>query len=356
MIETVLVTGARGTVGNYVVGLAEAAGYRVIANDLTSAGVPVPVRGEVRPGDLRDEAVRARIVRGVDHVVHTAAQLDSVADPAQLAASNTDVVVRLYEAAEAAHVKRFVHMSTSMLYAPRQPQPLSEESEVAPRGPHGLSKHGAEAFLRGRGASAGPAWTILRAAPIYGRRGRHFAAALLAVGPILRLAFPWLPRPRSGPRHTFVHAEDVARALLFALRRDQTAGQIYNVADDDPLPFGARIAETFRAYGLRSVPTGPLNDGVLHWMARAFSAPGAYQAADTSALVAWRLVVLRHGIKSALRPRLDPEAVTLIDDELVVSASKLRALGWSPRFPRFAEGFREVLRWYQAERWVPRYS
>lgn len=356
MTETVLVTGARGTVGNYVVGLAEAAGYRVIANDLTGAGVPVPVRGEVRPGDLRDEAVRARVVRGVDHVVHTAAQLDAAADPAQLAASNTDVVVRLYEAAEAARVKRFVHMSTSMLYAQRQVQPLTEESAVAPRGPHGLSKHGAEAFLRGRGASAGPAWTILRAAPVYGRRGRHFAAVLLAVGPILGLGLPLVPRPRGGPRHTFVHAEDVARALLFALRRDQTAGQIYNVADEDPLPLGDRIAETYRAYGLRSMPTGPLRDGVLHWVARSFAAPGAYQAADASALVAWRLVVLRHGLKAALRPRLDAEAVTLIDDDLVIDASKLRALGWAPRFPRFAEGFREVLRWYQAERWVPRYS
>jgi len=356
MTETVLVTGARGTVGNYVVGLAEAAGYRVIANDLTAAGVPVPVRGEVRIGDLRDASVLERVVRGVDHVVHTAAQLDATADLAQLAASNTDVVVRLYEAAEAARVKRFVHMSTSMLYAPRQSQPLTEDSQVAPRGPHGMSKHGAEAFLRGRGTSAGPAWTILRAAPIYGRRGRHFAAVLLAVGPILKLGLPLVPRPRSGPRHTFVHAEDVARALLFALRRDQTAGEIYNVADEDPLPLGDRIAETFRAYGLATIPVGPLRDGMLHWMARSFAAPGAYQAADTSALVAWRLVMLRHGLKAALRPRLDAEAVTLLDDELVVDARKLRALGWAPRFPRFAEGFREVLRWYQAERWVPRYA
>mgnify|MGYP006915175344 CR=1 FL=1 len=35
--------------------------------------------------------------------------------------------------------------------------------------------------------------------------------------------------------------------LQFALRRDQTAGEVYNVADEDPLPLGDRIAETFRA-------------------------------------------------------------------------------------------------------------
>jgi nucleoside-diphosphate-sugar epimerase len=355
-METVLVTGARGTVGHHVVALAEAAGYRVVASDLTAAGVPVPVRGEVRPGDLRDEATRARVVRGVDHVIHTAARIDTGADAAELAAVNTDVVVGLYEAAEAAGVRRFVHMSTAMLYAPRQPQPLTEASAIAPRGPHGLSKHGAEAYLRGRSSGRGPGWTILRAAPVYGRRGRHFAAVLLAVGPILRLASPLLPRPSGGPRATLVHAEDVARALVFALRREQTVGEIYDVADDDPLPLGERLSETFRAYGLPTVPTGPMSPSLLAWLARVFAAPGAYQAADASALLLWRAVVLRHRLKAALRPRLDPEAVTLIDDDLVVDAGRLRALGWAPRFPRFSEGFRDVLRWYQAERWVPRYA
>ncbi len=42
--------------------------------------------------------------------------------------------------------------------------------------------------------------------------------------------------------------------------------------------------------------------------------------------------------------------------DLVVDASRLRALGWTPRFPEFRAGFAEVLRWYQAERWVPRYG
>jgi nucleoside-diphosphate-sugar epimerase len=148
-METVLVTGARGTVGHYVVGLAEAAGYRVVVNDTSTSGLSVPVRGEVRAGDLRDPSVCARVVAGCDHIIHTAAQLEARAESAELAKSNTDVVMQLYEAADAAKVKRFVHMSTAMLYAPGQRGALSETAEVAPRGPHGMSKHGAEAFLRG---------------------------------------------------------------------------------------------------------------------------------------------------------------------------------------------------------------
>ena len=352
-MKTVLVTGAAGTVGNYVAGLAEAAGYRVIATDLVSSGVRVPVRGEIRPADLRDPGAAPRLVEGCDYVIHAAAQLSVEADAAELARTNTDAVVRLYEAARDAGVERFVHMSTATLYAPSN-EPLTEELPLAPRGSYGMSKHGAEVYLRGQ--DFGPAWTILRAGPIYGRRGRHFAASLLSIGPILHLALPVLPRPSGGPVGTMVHAEDVARALLFVLEHDPSVREIYNVSDGDAIPLGDRIAMTFDAYGLRSVPTGKLPHLVLEATGRLFQKPGAYHGADVSALAAWRAVVVRHGIKPALRPRMDREALTLLYEDLVVDASKLRTHGWKPRFASFEQGWREVLRWYQAERWVPRYA
>jgi nucleoside-diphosphate-sugar epimerase len=352
--ETVLVTGAAGTVGNYVVPLAEAAGFRVIANDLTAKGVQQPVRGEVRAGDLRDRALLERLVEGCDHVIHTAALLDVGAPADALHEVNTAVVERLYEAAKRAGAKRFVQISSAMLYAQGQKGPVTERSPVEPRGEHGRSKLQAEDFLRS--ASGGPSWTILRAAPLYGRRGRHFAAALLAVGPIARLGTPVLPRPSGGPTATLAHAEDVARAAVFALERDELRDGVFNVADEDPMTLGDRVAETYRAYGLPTVPTGSLPRPVLDRVGKLVVQPGAYHAADGAALSMWRLVVMRHGLKPALRVRLDREALTLLYDDLVVDASKLRALGWLPRYPRFSEGWRQVLRWYQAERWVPRYA
>jgi nucleoside-diphosphate-sugar epimerase len=241
-----------------------------------------------------------------------------------------------------------------MVYAVGQAGPLRVGAAVAPRGPHGASKLAAEEWLRAR---RGPlAWTILRAAPIYGRRGKHFAASLLSIGPMLRLGSPLLPRPRGGPVGTMAHAEDVAHALLFVLGRDDAAGEIFDVSDGDAMPLGDRIAETFAAYGLRSVPTGPFSGTLLETIGRFFQAPGAYQAADVGALATWRLVVARHGLRPALRPRLDREALTLFWDHLVVDASRLRALGWAPRHPDFRRAFGDVLRWYQAEGWVPRYA
>lgn len=356
MPETVLVTGAAGTVGNYCVGLAEAAGYRVIASDLHPKGIAMPVRGEVRPGDVRDRAFLDKLVRGVDHVIHTAAMLDVGAPFEALSAVNTEAVVALYDAAARAGARRFAHVSSAMIYAEGQEGPLREDARVQPRGPHGRSKHQAEVALLERASRGGPAWTILRPAPLYGRRGRHFAASLLVIGPVLRLFTPVLPRSRGGAVANLVHAEDVARALIFVLGKKECEGEIFNVADDDRMPLGERLSETYRAYGLPTLPAGQLPRAVLDRIGHAFQADAAYQTLDAALLGAWKLVVLRHGIKPALRARLDREALTLLYDDLTLDTGKLAALGWRPRFPTFVEGWRQVLRWYQAERWVPRYA
>lgn len=355
-MQTVLVTGAAGTVGSYAASLAEAAGFRVIATDLASNGITVPVRGEVRAGDLRDQAFVERLVRGVDHVIHTAALLDVGTPYEVLRHVNTDAVAHLYDAAAAAGAKRFVHLSNAMVYGQGQKGPIAESANVLPRGPHGRSKRDAELLLEERAGRGSTTWTVLRPGPVYGRRGRHFAAILLAIGPSMRLSMPILPRPAGGPVHTFVHAEDVARAALHVLARPECANRTFNVADDDALSLGDRVAETFRSYGLHTLPAGQLPRGILDRFAHLFQAPGAYQSLDTALLAAWKLVVLRHGLKPALRARVDREALTLLYDDLVLDTTALKSTGWAPRFPRFVEGFRQVLRWYQAERWAPRFG
>jgi UDP-glucose 4-epimerase len=354
-VKTILVTGARGTVGNYVVGLAEAAGYRVVVSDIDARGLRAPVRGEVRAADLRDERVFPELVKGCDLVVHTAAQLSVSADAAELAKTNSDAVVRLYEAAQAAKVQRFVHISTATLYAAPITEPVTESHPLEPRGPYGLSKHAAELYLRGRDGAPSLPWTILRAAPIYGRRGRHFAASMLAVGPLLRLLTPVVPKPRGGPLGTMVHAEDVARAALFVLEREACAFETYNVSDGDVLTLGDRLGFTIDAYGLRSFEAGALPHALWEAAGKLSGLAGIYDGADLAAVAGWKYVVARYGLKPALRPRLDREATTLLYQDLIVDAEKLRALGWEPRFGDFRKGWAEVLRWYQAEDWVPRY-
>lgn len=355
-MQTVLVTGAAGTVGSCVVRLAEASGYRVIATDKVSTGLQRPVRGEVRIGDLRNVSFIHTVLKDCDHVIHTAADLRLNADATELAHINSQAVANLFEAAAETKVKRFVHVSTAMLYDEKAQGPLTESTALAPRGVFGLSKQGAEMYLRASTGVDVPAWTIVRSAPLYGPRGRHISASLLVLGPMLKLLLPRLPVLRGGPCANLVHAEDVASSLIFCLQNDVTAHQVVNVADEDPMPLGQRWTETFRAYGLRTLSSVDLKPRTMALIRKVFEVPTGHKALDLSSASAWRLVVLRHRLKPVLRPVLDPEGLTLLEHDWVIDTSRLRGWGWTPRFPRFVEGWRDVLKWYQAERWVPIYN
>ncbi len=353
-MDSVLVTGAAGTVGSVVASLLETAGYKVVASDMRAQSVSQPTRGEVRAADLRSVVDVERMVKGVRHVVHTAAALDASLTEEHIHKVNVEGTRSLYRAARAAGVETFFHMSTATLYGPGQSGPLSEDARILPRGPHGRSKWESEQVLAEESAKGGPAYTVLRAAPIYGRRGRYFASSLLAVAPLMRMASPILPRVSVGAKHTFVHADDVARALVFLLSKRPPSGSVFHVADDDPMSMGDRIAETIFAYGLPSIAFGNwqrvswLQD--VAWMKSEF----ARRAFDQALARGWELVRLRYGLKSALRVHADREAIALLHEDLVLDTGRLRALGFQVRY-RFREGFAQTLRWYQAEGWVPRY-
>lgn len=353
--ETVLVTGALGTVGRYVVALAEAAGYRVVASDRLARGLRVPVRGEIRPADLSDLDSFEALTDGVDYVIHTAASLDPGATPEELDRINARAPVALYRAAARRGVRRFVHVSTATLYRGRiGGSALNEAAPLEPRGPYGESKLRAERELRNHQEPL-PV-TVVRPAPIYGRRGRHFAASLLAVGPTLRQFSPRLPNLSGGPMATMAHAEDVARALLFVMAHPQTGDAVFNVSDADRWTLGDRLTETFRAYGLKTLGRTVLPPRPIGLLSSLLLMPGPYQVADRLTLITWRRVVKRYDLKAALRPRMDREAMSLLHEPLVVDGSALTELGFAPHHRRWAPAFREVLRWYQAEGWVPRYG
>lgn len=355
--RTLLITGAKGTVGRYAVSLAESEGWRVIATDLDTRGLRAPIRGEIRTHDLRDVSGLRDLVRGADAVLHTAAIVSVRESPTNLAQVNSQAVSELFEAAASEGVSRFVHVSTGTLYKPAEGV-LTESARLAPEAPYSMSKLGAELFFQGaRHSSAAPALSVLRPAPIYGQRGRHFGAALLAVGPLLRLLAPRLPRPKGGAQLSMVHAEDVASAALFVLSADeeQTRGLAFNVADESPLSLGDRLMTTFDAYGLKTLPVpsppGALFDRIADLASGTFA-----NGLDLATLAGWRRVIDKHDLKPALRPRFDPEILADLRRRRVLDTSRLGQLGWKPRFGDFKSGFAQVLKWYQAERWVPRYN
>ncbi len=358
--ETVLVTGAAGTVGGYAVRELVARGKRVIAADRPGArwdldlppGAPV----ETREGDLTDLSFCVDAVTGADAVIHTAATIDLGQDEATMRRINVDAVRYVYEAARARGCRRFVHFSSASIYEKRR-RPIDESAPFDPQSPYERSKVDAERWLWARPRAGAPEVVVVRPSMIYGPRARFLGAKLATVPPIVALFFGLVPRIRGGASCNWAHAEDVARAAAFLLDEPRAAWEAYNVADDVALTFGEILEVATRAYGL---PLGP----EVPYPTRLLGAVGPWLAESDLLLRAltignrrlWDFIVRRHGLVPAIDASIDRETFLYAAVEAVFDTRKIRALGWEPKWKDFRTGYPEVLRWFQRQRWVPTYG
>ncbi|MFD4602632.1 NAD-dependent epimerase/dehydratase family protein [Streptomyces sp. NPDC058464] len=225
-----LVTGATGQVGRrFVPRLVQQARadeqVRVLVRD-AARGEPFAALGaEVVVGDLRDEEALGKAVAGADAVVNVAAAFRGVPDE-EARAVNRDAAVALGRAAVSAGVRRFVQVSTGLVYGTGRGRPLTEDDESRPGGAmwgaYPESKAIAERELLA--LDGGMEVRIGRLPFVYGEGDPHLANAL-------QWAARWEPTQRLHMGH---HA-DVAQGLLRLLYAPAVNGPVYNIADDTPV-------------------------------------------------------------------------------------------------------------------------
>lgn len=228
-IMLTLVTGTTGQVGRRFVPrlLAQARPaerVRVLVRDASRADRLSGLGAEVVLGDLRDEEALGKAVAGADAVVNIAASFRGVPDE-EARAVNRDAAVALGRAASAAGVRRFVQVSTGLVYGTGRGRPLVEEDETRPGGAmwgaYPESKAAAERELL---ALEGLDVRIGRLPFVYGEGDPHLADSL-------RWAARWAPTQRLHMGH---HA-DVAQGLLRLLYAPAVNGPVHNIADDTPV-------------------------------------------------------------------------------------------------------------------------
>jgi UDP-glucose 4-epimerase len=219
-----LLTGATGRVGARFLPLLRAAGAEIRLMIWGAAAASSQSRGSLVVGDLRDQQTCRQAADGVDAIVHLASAFQGVT--AQEAYDlNYQATAALAGAATASGVRRFVQMSSYLVYQPWLPRAAREDDQVRPVGKatYPAAKLGAEQAVA-ESADAGLDTCILRLAFTYGEGDPHLADA-----------FAWARTSPGQQLLHLVHHADVRQAVLRVLGVASLAERIYNLADDTPL-------------------------------------------------------------------------------------------------------------------------
>jgi nucleoside-diphosphate-sugar epimerase len=323
--RTVLVTGAAGFVGSWLVErLTTAAGARVRA--LIQPGqCPAWLTGrrvEVVAGDVRDRAQLGEVAAGCDVVFHLAAWIDDPPDAGVAWATNVDGTQNLLDVARGA--ERFVYVSSIMVYRPVQRGVVGEDHAFArwhPRlEPYGATKIAAErrafeAYQR----TALPV-TVVRPSNVYGPRAGTWVARGLrrmqAGQPILIGDGRGLANP--------VFVENLVDGIILAARHPAAVGEAYNLSDGVALTWREFYARYAELIGVAPRST-PVSANYLLALAR-----------------------MLRGRLTGQVPSLTPNLIRHIVGEAEYSIDKARRdIGYEPRVD-FDVGMRRVQDWYDA--------
>ncbi|MCS7042198.1 MAG: dTDP-glucose 4,6-dehydratase [Bryobacteraceae bacterium] len=316
-----LVTGGAGFIGSAFIRLALREGWaaRVVNLDkLTYAGnlenlaeVQEDARYRFVHGDICDTALVARLLEEErpEAIVHFAAESHvdrSILGPAAFVETNVRGTFSLLEAARAAGVERFVHVSTDEVYGSiEEPHEADETWPLRPSSPYSASKAGSDLLALSYFATFRLPVIVTRASNNYGPY--QFPEKLIPL--MISNALEDKPLPIYGDGmqvRDWLYVEDHCRAIRAALEKGEP-GEIYNIG------------------GSRALPNRRVVEMILDILGKPYS--------------------LMQAVKD--RPGHDRR--------YAITTEKLEKIsGWRPAVP-FEEGLERTIRWYQENAgWVAR--
>ena len=237
----VLVTGAAGFIGRWVVGELLARGHSVLPVDNLVAGSAAnltefegaPGFTSLEVGDVRDASAASRWLGEVDAVAHLAASIsvqDSIDDPATT--FDNDVVGTFHLLEAARHTgARFLFMSTCMVYdRATTPQGIGEDHPTLPASPYAASKIAGEALTLSYHHAYGLPTTVVRPFNTYGPFQRSVGeGGVVAIFTRRSLLGEELRIYGDGTQtRDLLYATDCARFVCDALVNDAATGRILN--------------------------------------------------------------------------------------------------------------------------------
>jgi UDP-glucose 4-epimerase len=226
-----LITGGAGSVGRDLTASLLGKGHRVKVFDRKAQGTERSThdeRLEWIQGQLEDAPLVREAIQGVDVAIHLAWSFSD--DPGELLASDLKGHVVLLDACVNAKVSHLFYASTAVVYGKPVQVPITEESpclvEEARKPFYAVAKQTAEKLALIYGKTKRLPVTIFRFWWSYGDKigGRHLRDMVT-----LALKGEPLPVPE-GAGGSFLDHDDLLHALLLAINRQESVGQIFNLA------------------------------------------------------------------------------------------------------------------------------
>jgi UDP-glucose 4-epimerase len=289
----VLVTGGSGFIGRQVVSGLTSDGAEVRVVDLKPHPDPAV---DVVVGDIADrDVIDGALDGGFDSIVHLAAVtsvLRSVEHPVKTFQTNVVGTANLLEAGRAAGVSSLAFASTNAVTGPMQGPKITEQATLRPLTPYGSTKAAGEMLMSAYTASYGLRCACIRLTNVYGPGMQAKDSVVARLMRAIRLGMTFEIYGDGNQVRDYVHVHDVVDAIRLALTSDDWTG---------PIVIGSGISLSVHQVvaAVRDVSGAELD--VRHGPAK----PGEMPA-------------------------------------VIVDPSLAHALGWTPRFPRLADGLAGV--------------
>jgi nucleoside-diphosphate-sugar epimerase len=232
----ILVTGGAGYIGTTLVPLLLEKGHHVtVFDNLMYTGEPllpflrIP-NFEFVKGDVRDKEALKKVIEGKDVIIHLAAIVGFPAcreNPELARAVNVDGAKNVSVLTKPDQF--VIYASTGSNYGALLDKVCTEETPLNPLSVYGKTKTEAERILMESNKCIG-----FRFATAFGISPRLRLDLLINEFTYEAVKRKYLVVYESNFMRTFIHVQDIARAINFAVEnREKMSGQIYNVGGDD---------------------------------------------------------------------------------------------------------------------------
>lgn len=278
-----LVTGGAGFIGSNLVAALTAAGERVrVLDNLATGfwehldGIEQQTQIERIEGDIRDAAVVARAMAGVEVVFHEAALGSvprSVEDPIFSDSVNTGGTVTVLDVARHQKVRRVVFAASSAAYGETPELPKHERMAPMPLSPYAVTKLACENYLKVFSTIYGLETLNLRYFNVFGPNQTPDGAYAAAIPRFVDAAITNRPIQIYGDgeqTRDFCYVDNAVSAnLLAAVAPRKFAGEVVNIAGGRRIGLNELCGEISRVLGreVEVVHTEPRAGDIRHSLA-----------------------------------------------------------------------------------------